>query len=87
MKFTRSLVSRLKAFTLLRIGMENYRMIDFRQRLEQLYKRTYVVSVDRSEVWNIQTLKHLAGRQGHPNAFLDSLNRLIDTLTYDRHML
>ena len=40
-----------------------------------------------SEVWNVQALEHLTGRQNHSNTFLNSFNRFINTLADNRCML
>ncbi len=87
MKFAGALVGRLKTFALLRLNVQNCRVIQLGQRLEQFYKRANVMAVNRTKVWNIQALKHLAGRQGHPDTFLNPLNRFLDTFAYKGCML
>ncbi len=62
MKFAGALVRRMKTFSLLRINVQDGRVIQMIHRLEQFYERTDVVASDRTEVWNMQALEHLTGR-------------------------
>ena len=73
-------VGRAEALALLRVDVQQHRVIHLAQGREQLDQRLDVVAVDRAEVRDVHALEQLARRQGHADALLELLHGLFDAL-------